>query len=98
MSYLALYCFCGLGLVSLLTRLYTDFVGYFMISRCECCQGRKIVNGLGGMTRECDKCLGVGYISIDKVVGGLVNDAPVVDVKKRGRKPKVVNVEQSMVG
>lgn len=36
--------------------------------RCDVCRGKKIVNGLGGMPRECKTCHGVGHVALDKVV------------------------------
>ncbi len=33
------------------------------IVRCECCQGRKKVMGLGMMMKDCSECLGVGFVN-----------------------------------
>lgn len=39
-----------------------------MISRCDVCRGSKHVLGLGGMTKKCDACSGVGYRSFEDIV------------------------------
>lgn len=49
--------------------------------RCECCQGRKHVIGLGGMQKKCGNCMGVGFV---KVV-----DVAVVDDKPKSKKGEV---------
>lgn len=62
------------------------------IIRCECCNGRKRIIGLGGMQRDCYECDGVGHLE-------LIDESRVSDkhtelseetreTKKRGRKPK----------
>ena len=33
------------------------------IVRCECCQGRKKVMGLGMMMKDCSECLVVGFVN-----------------------------------
>lgn len=54
-----------------------------MINRCESCQGKKIVNGLGGMTKKCSVCSGVGFIKIEQII----------NKPQRGRKKKVEEVK-----
>lgn len=56
-----------------------------MVGRCEVCQGRKSVHGLGGIYKICTKCNGVGYISVQEAL------EPVVEKKKMGRPKKVVS-------
>ena len=36
-----------------------------MLTRCDCCEGRKHVTGLGGMRKDCDNCKGVGFVKQD---------------------------------
>lgn len=48
-------------------------------SRCENCQGKGKVLGLGCMLKECTSCAGVGYVSQEPVP------------KKRTRRPRVDN-------
>ncbi len=40
-----------------------------MISRCTCCEGRRKVTGLGGMSKNCDECKGTGIIDIKEKSG-----------------------------
>jgi len=37
------------------------------LCRCESCKGRKIIVGIGGMEKECSRCLGVGYVKVEVV-------------------------------
>ncbi len=30
---------------------------------CDACYGKKMILGLGGIAKECDKCCGTGFIS-----------------------------------
>lgn len=46
-------------------------------SRCENCQGKGKMLGLGCMLKECTSCAGVGYVSKEPVP------------KKRTRRPNV---------
>ncbi len=45
--------------------------------RCDGCDGRKLVTGLGGMRRDCPTCKGVGFTS---------DVAPTTVVVKRKRR------------
>jgi hypothetical protein len=54
------------------------------VVRCECCQGRKKMMGLGMLMKDCRECLGVGFI-----------EKPVVAVK-RVRKAKEVVPESAI--
>ncbi len=57
--------------------------------RCDRCQGKKKLIGLGAMAKECEHCKGVGYVSIKDAV------KKDVDIKvKRGRKPRIKEDEQ----
>lgn len=47
--------------------------------RCDCCDGRRNIVGLGGIQRACGNCNGVGHI---KAVS-----EPVVVVKRKRRTP-----------
>lgn len=49
-----------------------------MVLRCETCEGRKKVLGLGGLIKTCEACAGTGW-----QVGGLC--APSVHVDKRSK-------------
>lgn len=35
-------------------------------SRCECCNGKGTLLGLGCMDKECDNCAGVGYVKVEE--------------------------------
>ena len=64
-----------------------------MIQRCPKCIGKKVVMGLGCMTKECPQCDGVGHIKIvldhdeHKEVDNIV--AIESNKPKRGRPKKV---------
>lgn len=58
------------------------------VIRCDKCGGRKSINGLGGMSKQCDKCTGIGYITIVSNEPEKVESAQ-VEKKKPGRKKKV---------
>lgn len=34
------------------------------VTRCESCNGRKTVIGLGCMSKECPECYGVGFVTV----------------------------------
>lgn len=48
------------------------------LSRCDCCNGRRHIVGLGGIERECDNCDGVGFVKVAE---------PVVVVKRKRAAP-----------
>ena len=48
------------------------------LTRCDCCQGRRNVVGMGGMQRACSNCKGVGFVK---------EAEPVVVVKRKRRTP-----------
>ena len=50
-------------------------------TRCDCCQGRRTVVGLGGMVVDCSNCKGAGYVRADAPV------ETVVVVKRKRRTP-----------
>lgn len=39
-----------------------------MLVRCDECQGKKVVMGLGCMQKDCSKCKAIGWLDIDVVV------------------------------
>lgn len=47
------------------------------LTRCECCDGRRTIVGLGGMKRDCDNCHGVGFVKIEEIL------EPVIVKRKR---------------
>ena len=51
------------------------------LSRCDCCDGRKQLVGLGGMTKDCGNCKGVGFVKSQTVLD------TVVTVKRKRRTP-----------
>jgi DnaJ-class molecular chaperone len=51
--------------------------------RCDNCEGKGSILGMGGMKRDCSHCKGSGLIPDE------VAHEEVVAVKKRGRKPRV---------
>lgn len=63
--------------------------------RCDICNGRKRILGMGGMEKDCYKCHAIGWtqcndpIILDKVVNS--NGDPVKVKKKPGRKPRLLN-------
>ena len=59
-----------------------------MLLRCEKCNGRKDILGLGGMIKKCDACHGVGSVEAHKVE--LVNDKIETPARKRGRPKQKV--------
>lgn len=59
-----------------------------IIKRCESCQGKKTIMGVGMIEKKCSTCSGIGWLSegeqeIPKII-------PVTHKKKRGRKPQNV--------
>ena len=38
------------------------------IERCTLCNGRKEVNGIGGMTKECPRCFGIGHVKVEEAL------------------------------
>lgn len=52
--------------------------------RCDACRGKKIVNGLGGMPKDCGTCKGIGHVSLDKALGDAVDKCE-TDVLKTKR-------------
>ncbi len=64
------------------------------LTRCECCDGRRTIVGLGGMKRDCDNCHGVGHVKVDveSVVKPVAADV-VVKVKRKYTKPVKANVQ-----
>lgn len=39
-----------------------------MLSRCGVCNGTKMVKGLGGISKKCPTCKGIGHVSITEAV------------------------------
>lgn len=35
-----------------------------MLVRCDCCNGRRTIVGLGGMEKKCGNCHGVGHVKV----------------------------------
>jgi hypothetical protein len=64
------------------------------VIRCDCCQGRKQIKGLGNMEKDCPACRGIGWI--DGKDKDLEQDLMEVmkPKKKPGRKPKLENTVQ----
>jgi phage FluMu protein Com len=64
--------------------------------RCDCCNGRKRVLGMGGMEKPCGPCKGIGWIKDETEMpvytDGLITSGgnPVIVKRKPGRKPKIV--------
>lgn len=52
------------------------------LNRCDCCEGRRTIVGLGGMRRDCGNCKGVGYV---KAAADF--DATPVSIKRKRRTP-----------
>lgn len=68
------------------------------LAQCHACKGYKTFLGMGGITKDCPTCKGIGFITID------YNESPIpiapkelsiresitanIGKKKRGRKPK----------
>jgi DnaJ-class molecular chaperone len=52
------------------------------LTRCDCCDGKRHIVGLGGIKKECSNCKGVGHIKVDAVVADTV-----VKVKRKRRTP-----------
>ena len=60
--------------------------------RCDICNGKKRVLGMGGMEKPCPVCKAIGWIEVDK-------PKPTVEIKikkKSGPKPKVTNTEMNL--
>ena len=56
-----------------------------MASRCDTCNGRKKVFGMGGMIKECDSCDGTGWQA------AVMLCAPSVAVDKRSKEYRELN-------
>lgn len=58
--------------------------------RCECCQGKKKIIGLGNIEKICPLCSGIGWIAKPKEI--TKEEIEVLSLskepKKRGRKKK----------
>lgn len=39
-----------------------------MLVKCDLCNGKKKNIGLGGIEKDCSRCLGVGYISMKEAL------------------------------
>jgi len=37
-----------------------------MITRCDCCIGKKTIIGLGALIKDCPKCKGIGHIKTEE--------------------------------
>jgi len=62
------------------------------VIRCEACQGRKIIVGLGAMERECVVCRGIGFIEQEEEKVNSVESFPVEQMKvKRKYTRKVLD-------
>lgn len=63
--------------------------------RCDSCNGRKRVLGMGGMEKPCPQCKAIGWMKDETVrdvsVEGLTNQNgnPVIAKRKPGRKPRI---------
>jgi hypothetical protein len=67
------------------------------IERCKCCNGQKIIMGMGMIEKKCFNCNGVGHVNkelntetiekidIEKVVKNVSGAEVAVIVKRRGR-------------
>ena len=60
-----------------------------MALRCDTCNGRKKVFGMGGMIKECGACGGTGWQS--PVVMLCAPSEPVVNVDKRSKAYRELN-------
>lgn len=53
-----------------------------IINRCRRCEGRKTICALGGITKSCPECHGIGHVKAEeKVVETSSPDSKVVEVK-----------------
>lgn len=63
-----------------------------MIERCLNCRGTKKLLGLGGISKECHYCHGVGFVEAPQDDDAILNQKPlddvVVEIKKSARKKK----------
>lgn len=50
--------------------------------RCECCRGKKTILSLGGMTKKCTACKGVGHVDAAKDVVSVTAEESAVIVKR----------------
>lgn len=68
--------------------------------RCTICQGTKQLLSLGNILKECDNCLGTGFIEQDKddtLVQQIGDDTNIVKIKyKRGRPKKDQSIEANV--
>lgn len=61
--------------------------------RCLRCNGSKKIAPMGGITKDCDACKGLGYVLAEPITKADVakttlNDLPILKIKKKpGRKP-----------
>lgn len=55
------------------------------LSRCDCCDGRRNIVGLGGMQRVCGNCKGVGHVKAEVIA------ETVVKIKRKRRMPVKVD-------
>lgn len=59
-----------------------------MLQRCDQCNGRKKIIGLGGMQKDCPSCKGIGHITIKPKLECIEEEKP-----RRGRPVKEINSE-----
>lgn len=60
------------------------------LTRCDCCDGRRNIVGLGGIQKACGNCKGVGYVKIDEPA------KTVVVVKRKRRTPAEMLVAKEL--
>lgn len=62
----------------------------YIMKRCIVCNGTKQLLALGNIYKDCDNCLGTGYLDdTDTLVQQIGDDKNVVKIKyKRGRPKK----------
>ncbi len=49
------------------------------IKRCDSCQGKKTIKGLGNIEKECPSCQGIGWIAAPSILE---------NIKKKSHKKK----------
>lgn len=54
--------------------------------RCYTCQGRKVYYPLGGISKTCSACDGVGYVESQPIILETIESVPILDDNKKASK------------
>lgn len=58
--------------------------------KCDSCNGKRLVMGLGGMPKTCLLCEGMGYVSLDRALEDAVDKCEAgIIAKSKARRGKI---------